>query len=89
METVNLFLKFVQFLADHYHSPICVNTVDKMYVFNLPYFSHWIIILIYKKRDAEIRINILFTDNMGNKAGPNTSNTMIVYCIKKQFFHHF
>jgi len=48
MENVNLFLEFVQFLADHYCSPICVNTVNKMYVFNLPYFSHWIIILIYK-----------------------------------------
>ena len=89
METVNLFLEFVQFLADHYCSPICVNTVDKMYTFNLPYFSHWIIILIYKKRDPEIKINVLFTDNMGDKAGLNTSITMIVYCIKKQFFHHF
>ena len=44
---------------------------------------------LYKKRDSEIKINVLFTDNMGDKADPNTSITMTAYCIKKQFFHHF
>jgi len=44
---------------------------------------------MYKKRDAEIKIDVLFTDNTGDKAGSNTSITIIGYCIKKQFFHRF
>ena len=35
--------------------------------------------------DTEIKINVLFTEkkkNMGDKAGSNTSITIIVYCIK-------
>lgn len=81
METVNLFLEFVQFLADYtVHQYVSIQSIKC--VFNLPYFSNWKIILIYKKRDPEIKINVLFTDNMGDN-GPNTSITMTAYCVKK------
>ena len=47
METINLFLEFVQFLADHTaHHYVSIQSIKC--VFNLPYFSHWKIILIYR-----------------------------------------